>query len=37
MAGIHFRFSTDQGQALGRRVGAYLVKNHLRPLRHHRR
>lgn len=34
MAGIHFRFSTDQGQALGRKVGAYLVKNHMRPLRH---
>jgi hypothetical protein len=34
MAGIHFRFSTDQGQGLGRRVGAYIAKNHLRPLRH---
>lgn len=30
-AGIHFRFSTDQGQALGRRVGRYLVTHHLRP------
>jgi hypothetical protein len=30
-AGIHFRFSTDQGQALGRTVGRYLVKHHLRP------
>lgn len=36
MAGIHFRFSTEMGQALGRKVGAYLVENHLRPLRHHR-
>jgi hypothetical protein len=34
MAGIHFRFSTEMGKALGRKVGAYIVKNHLRPLRH---
>ena len=33
-AGIHFRFSTEMGKALGRKVGAYIVKNHLRPLRH---
>ena len=31
IAGIHFRFSTDQGQALGRKVAKYLVKHHLRP------
>lgn len=30
MAGIHFRFSTEQGQALGRKVGSYLVKHYLR-------
>ena len=29
-AGIHFRFSTDQGQTLGRNVGSYIVQNHLR-------
>lgn len=34
MAGIHFRFSTEMGKSLGRKVGAYIVKNHLRPLRH---
>ena len=33
-AGIHFRFSTEMGKALGRKVGAYIVKNHMRPLRH---
>ena len=31
MAGIHFRFSTEQGQALGRTVGSYIFKHHLRP------
>ena len=29
-AGIHFRFSTEQGKALGRDVGRYIVKHHLR-------
>jgi hypothetical protein len=29
-AGIHFRFSTEQGKALGRRVGRYIVKHNLR-------
>ena len=29
MAGIHFRFSTEEGKALGRRVGRYIVKHHL--------
>jgi len=29
-AGIHFRFATEQGQALGRNVGSYIVKHHLR-------
>ena len=33
-AGIHFRFATEQGKALGRKVGSYIVKHHLRPLRH---
>jgi hypothetical protein len=28
-AGIHFRFSTEQGKALGRKVGTYIVKHHL--------
>ena len=31
-AGIHFRFSTEMGKALGRKVGAYIVKSHLRPV-----
>ena len=30
-AGIHFRFSTEQGKSLGRKVGSYIVKHHLRP------
>ena len=30
-AGIHFRFATEQGKALGRKVGSYIVKHHLRP------
>ncbi len=29
MAGIHFRFATEQGQALGRKVGNYIVRHHL--------
>ena len=29
-AGIHFRTATEQGQALGRKVGSYIVKHHLR-------
>ena len=29
-AGIHFRFATEQGKALGRNVGSYIVKHHLR-------
>ncbi len=28
-AGIHFRFATEQGKALGRKVGSYIVKHHL--------
>lgn len=28
-AGIHFRFATEQGKALGREVGGYIVKHHL--------
>jgi hypothetical protein len=31
MAGIHFRFATDSGQALGRKIGRWTVANHLRP------
>jgi hypothetical protein len=30
-AGIHFRFATEQGKALGRKVGSYIFKHHLRP------
>ncbi|MFL6180382.1 MAG: vanadium-dependent haloperoxidase, partial [Actinomycetes bacterium] len=29
-AGIHFRFATEQGKALGRKVGIYIVEHHLR-------
>jgi hypothetical protein len=29
-AGIHFRFATEQGNALGRKVGGYIVEHHLR-------
>jgi hypothetical protein len=29
-AGIHFRFATEQGKALGRRVASYIVTHHLR-------
>jgi hypothetical protein len=28
-AGIHFRFATEQGKALGRKVGSYIVEHHL--------
>jgi len=28
-AGIHFRFATEQGKELGRKVGAYIVKHYL--------
>jgi hypothetical protein len=28
-AGIHFRFATEQGKALGRMVGTYIVNHHL--------
>ena len=28
-AGIHFRFSTNRGKALGRTVGSYIVNHHL--------
>ena len=31
MAGIHFRFATDAGQELGRRIGRWTVSHHLRP------
>jgi hypothetical protein len=30
-AGIHFRFATEQGKALGRKVGSYIVTHHLLP------
>jgi hypothetical protein len=29
-AGIHFRFSTEQGKMLGRRVSNYIIEHHLR-------
>ena len=29
-AGIHFRFATEEGKALGRKVGSYIVLHHLR-------
>jgi hypothetical protein len=29
-AGIHFRFSTEQGKALGRKVGSYIAEHHLK-------
>ena len=29
-AGIHFRVATEQGKALGRKVGSYIVEHHLR-------
>ena len=32
MAGIHFRFSCDAGQALGNNIGDWLVSNKLKPL-----
>jgi hypothetical protein len=32
VAGIHFRFSCEAGQELGRKVGEWTVANHLRPL-----
>jgi hypothetical protein len=31
-AGIHFRFATREGKALGREVGSYIVEHYLRPL-----
>jgi len=32
LAGIHFRFSCEKGQELGNKIGAWTVKNHLKPL-----
>lgn len=32
-AGLHFRFSCDAGQELGRQVGAFTLEHHLRPIR----
>jgi hypothetical protein len=29
-AGIHFRFATEQGVVIGRNVGSYIFKHHLR-------
>jgi hypothetical protein len=31
--GIHFRFDQEAGARLGRRVGAYVYKHNLQPLR----
>ena len=33
--GIHFRFDQEAGDKLGRQVGRYVVKHHLRPERSH--
>lgn len=33
MAGIHFRFSCEAGQALGTKIGSWIVDNHLKPLK----
>jgi hypothetical protein len=33
-AGIHFRFSTEDGSELGRRVARLVTRRHFRPLRH---
>lgn len=33
--GIHFRFDQDAGNRLGRRVGSYILRNHLRPIHEH--
>ncbi len=32
-AGIHFRFACDAGQEMGKKIGQWLVGNHLRPLK----
>ncbi len=29
--GIHFRFDQDAGSRMGGQVGAYILRNHLRP------
>jgi hypothetical protein len=34
--GIHFRFDQQAGARQGRQVGAYIVRHHLRPVRHSR-
>jgi hypothetical protein len=31
--GIHFRFDQDAGSRMGRRVGSYVLRHHLRPVR----
>ena len=31
--GIHFRFDQEAGSRMGRRVGSYILRNHLRPVR----
>ena len=31
-SGIHYRFSTEVGAAMGRKIGEYTVQNYLRPL-----
>lgn len=33
MAGIHFRFSCNAGQALGDKIGDWTVENHLKPIK----
>ncbi|MFN7118114.1 MAG: vanadium-dependent haloperoxidase [Saprospiraceae bacterium] len=32
LAGIHFRFSCEEGQAMGNTIGKWVVENHLAPL-----
>lgn len=33
-AGIHFRFSTDDGAAIGRQVAGLVTRHHFRPVKH---
>jgi len=32
-SGVHYRFSTETGQKMGKEIGQYAVKNYLQPLR----
>jgi hypothetical protein len=33
-AGIHFRFSTDDGATIGRQVARLVTRHHFRPVKH---